>query len=495
MKLKSPYLLLQNSSGDVSATFGVFFDSFTKIAISVVLCLGTIGLSPNIVYKQILPGVSLALLVLHLAYYIQAKLMSKHHPHITALPAGLQSSCVFVWLLALMLPISLETHNPLLAYQVALLANFINGILFIVFGLLFVKFKSLIPRQVLLGVMAGTAFTWLTLNNIAVIFNHPISGVIPLIFLLIALITKLKLPISAVAISAIMGCVLAIMLGEIHPLHVMTLKWSLPSLYLFKLINPLLWHYIWSYLPLIIAFAIIDAISAIQIIEEAYISSIRFNPTITILISGVISSLSALFGNPFALGLFFGHSSWSEIKATYRYPVVIATMFALTGFCGLLAIIVHYVPDWISLSILIFIGTSTTALALAEIEAKYYVIVLIAFIPIMLEMVYTKISVINHSLNATALNLTIGGNGLFILSHGAILSSLFLASYFFYMLDKLYIRAIIMAIILLVLSTLGLIHVASPGFYLAAPMNYAYAFMIGVAFIIYYYDNHKTPML
>lgn len=483
MKLKSPYILLQNSSGDMSATFGVFFDSFTKIAISIVLCLGAIGLAPNIVYKQILPGVSLALVVLHLAYYIQARLMSKHYPNITALPAGLQSSCVFVWLLAIMLPISLDTHNAILAYQVALVANFINGLLFIAFGLLFVKFKSLIPRQVLLGVMAGTAFTWLTLNNIAMIFNHPISGVIPLIFLLIALITKLKLPISAVAISAIMGCILAIMLGEIHPLHAMSLSWNPPTLYLFKLINPLLWHYIRSYFPLIIAFAIIDAISAIQIIEEAYISTVRFNTTITILISGSISSLSALFGNPFALGLFFGHSSWVEIKATYRYPMYIAAMFALTGFCGLLAIIVHYVPDWISLAILIFIGISTTALALAEIEAKYYVIVLIAFIPIMLEMVYTKISVINHSLNSTALNLAIGGNGLFILSHGAILTSLFLASYFFYMLDRLYVRAIIMAIILLVLSVFGLIHASIPGVYLATPMSYVYVFMILVGYV------------
>ncbi|MFN7094412.1 MAG: hypothetical protein ACK4M7_03520, partial [Burkholderiales bacterium] len=87
-----------SSSGNSSAFFGVFFDSFAKIAISVSVLATQIGLTDVIVYQQIMPGLCFSLFILNFCYYYQAKRLSlRLNRVVTAIPCGLQANCVFVW--------------------------------------------------------------------------------------------------------------------------------------------------------------------------------------------------------------------------------------------------------------------------------------------------------------------------------------------------------------------------------------------------------------
>jgi AGZA family xanthine/uracil permease-like MFS transporter len=482
-------------SGDFSAVFGVFFDSFAKIAISVSVLINLIGLSNVIVYQKIMPGVCVSLALLNFSYYLQAKLMAKQTKiRITAIPSGLQASCVFVWLFAIMLPIATKTHNPILAYEVALVANLINAVTFSLGGVFLYRFRNLIPQPALLGSLAGCAFTWLTVNNIGMIFNHPISGVLPLIFLLAIFIGNFRLKVSPVLVGIILGSGLALCCHEIHPdIHFsQALYFSLPTFSLPAFNNVLVMHYVLQYLPLIVSFALIDAVSAVQIMEETKLSQDNFRPYQSILISGIISGASAFLGNPFAMALFFGHASWKKIKATHNYAFWVSLLFILISLFGFIDIIIAYVPDWVTLPILIFIGTSTTSLCFANIDPRYYSVLVVAIVPILIEMTYNKLDLIATQGHLTDLNSFLGGNGVQTLAKGSVLFSIGFASFLVYLIERKWGKAALISLIMLILSGIGFIHAVTPGFYLEAPMNIVYVVMLIICGAGYFINKGKV---
>lgn len=474
-------------SGNTSALFGVFFDSFAKIAISVSVLIGLIGLDSNIVYRQIMPGLCVSLFVLNIAYFLQALQMSKSLKYkVTALPCGLQASCVFVWLFAIMLPIASKTHNALLAYHVALVANFINAIIYTIFGFLLYRFKRLIPNQALIGGLAGSAFTWLTINNIGLIFNHPISGVIPLMLLLIIFIGKFRSRLSPVILGIILGSILAILTHEITPvLNLHNDGIIFPKIVNFNIVTSEVLSYVKQYLPLIVSFAIIDAISAVQIMEETSASGDTFNAYSSILISGIISGMSALLGNPFAMALFFGHASWKKMHATYNYALWVALAFLIIGSFGLASTVIAVIPDWVTLPVLIFIGISTTSLCFGMVEKKYFPIIVIAIIPILIEMLYNKLDVLATQGHINNLDKLLGGDGLQILANGSVLFSIGFSGLLVYIMERNWLMAIVYGLLMLGLSIFGFIHAHTPGWYLYAPMNVVYLSLI--CFCLYGY--------
>ncbi|MEG0713090.1 MAG: permease, partial [Niameybacter sp.] len=91
---------------DVDAAFGVFFDGFTKVIAGVGIMIGSIGLSSEIVFGTILPGLGLGVLILHLFTWWYGNVTAKrtNNPGIVAMPAGITAGRFFVWLSAIMLP-------------------------------------------------------------------------------------------------------------------------------------------------------------------------------------------------------------------------------------------------------------------------------------------------------------------------------------------------------------------------------------------------------
>ena len=465
-------------SGNASALFGVFFDSFAKIAISVSVLTGMAHLDNELIYQRIMPALCSALAILSFIFYWQAKMMSqKLNYKVTAMPSGLQASCVFVWLFAIILPVAAKTHNTFLAYQVAVVANFINALIFIVSGILLQRFKHLIPLPALMGGLAGTAFTWLTVNNIGLIFSHPVSGVIPLFLLLILFVGGFRVRISPVMLGIILGSVLAISLHEITPSYGFSYAFNLPTPMVNGFMDKEVFCYVEEYLPLIAAFAIIDAMSAMQALEESRIGGEAFNGYITILLSGLVSGASALFGNPFAMSIFFGHSSWKKMHADYNYAFWLGVVYLATGLFGLVNIIIAVIPDWVTLPVLIYIGISTTALSFAAIEQKYYSVLVIGIVPILVEMIYNKLDLLASDSHLIS-NQLLGGAGLAILAKGSVLFSMGFAGILIYLMQRRWFMAAIYSCILLFLSIIGFIHADKPGLYLHSQMNIVYISLI-----------------
>lgn len=484
-------------SGNLNATVGVFFDSFAKIAISIAVMTGAIHLAPEVIHHQVIPGVCFGLFLLNLAYYLQAKyMMTKSERNVTALPSGLQSSCVFVWLFAVMLPISSKTGNPLLAYHVVLVANFLNAIFFTIISVILIKCKKYIPKTALFSGLAGSAFTWLAVNNLPILVAHPLSGLLPLFIMLILMFAKYDKNIPLIMLGVIIGTIIALVTNEFtvnHDLINQGLYVHLPK-FAWLPLDGIVINYCIQFLPLIIAFAIIDAISAVQTLEEARLSDDKFNPYTSLFISGGISGLSAFFGNPFAMALFFGHSSWKRANATANYSLFNGFIYLLLAFSGVAQLLVAVIPDWVALPVLIIIGLMTTAVSFSALEKEEYILLVIGIIPILIELIYNKLELLGFQHNIDILS-DPAIHGMFILSKGSILFSMLITSMFYYVMKHRWMSSFICVIFLLICSTFGLIHSQSPQLVFFSTMNYFYICLAAILlFITVITKNARTKI-
>jgi len=485
-----------NNNANLNATIGVFFDSFAKITISIAVLSTSIHLPLSVISQQILPGLCISLFLLNYLYYRQArKLTFNLKRKVTALPSGLQASCVFVWLFAIMLPIATSTNNPLLAYKVALLANLINAIIFIIAGILLVKFLHYIPSPALFSGLAGSAFTWLAINNLPTLFEHPLSGLLPMLIILAIMIARIKINAPIIMIGIIIGTIIAIVTNEFkldisHNLHYFNLY--LPKLIPLDLSNTVIEH-CFKYLPLIFAFALIDAVSAVQILEESKLSNDKFNPYQSILISGIISGLSSLLGNPFAMALFFGHYSWKQQGADYRYSLYNGIIYLFIGLTGVALILINMIPEWVTLPILIIIGITTTSVSFQGLVKEEYILLVVGIIPILTELIHSKLELLalqNHIQNISQLS---GMNGLFILAKGSILFSLLLTSAFYYIMYKRWLHASFGFILLCLFASTGLIHSQTPGIHVFSLINYTYIICALLCLFMHFLYKQNEP--
>ncbi len=466
-----------NQNANLNATVGVFFDSFAKITISIAVLIGSIHLSPQIVHKQIVPGVCLSLFILNYAYYFQAKQLSKvTGKMVTAMPSGLQSSCVFVWLFAIMLPIATNTHNPILAYEVGLLANLLNAIFFIISGILLIRLKKFIPNPALFSGLAGAAFTWLAINNLSTLFDHPLSGLLPFFIILAINIANIKIKVPTIMVGVIIGTIIALITHEFSwsfntSSHLVGL--SMPHWVMLNLSKPVIDTTL-NYLPLILAFAIIDAISAVQILEESKLSDDTFNPKQSILISGIISGASSFIGNPFAMALFFGHYSWKQQGADHRYSLYNGVIYLILGLSGVAVLLINLIPDWVTLPILIIIGITTTAVSFNALESREYTLLIIGIIPILSELIYNKLELLALQNHIPDFIHTPGVQGLFTLAKGSILFSLLFTTMLYYIMKHKWLTATVCCLLLSFFTSIGFIHSQTPGDHFFSQINYVY---------------------
>lgn len=306
---------------DFDATVGTFFDGFSKILVAIAVLSGTLCISSDVIFGTMMPGIGLGVLLLNGFFWYDARREAKkrNQPGLVAMPAGLQAGRIFIWLFSIMVPVYVGTGDAMLAFNVGVFANFIAGFIFVL-GAIIIKFLlKVIPSSALFGALAGGAIVFLVLNPLIDMFQMPLIGWISFIVLLVIYLAKIntgKVPSAFIAIA--IGSAVAWILGNMDPAGIsvatQNLGFYLPKI-TFDMFNPTVMSEAMKYLPIIIVFTISEVITGIQAVEQAKECGDEFNPTRLLIAAGLISSISALFGNPFALALYWGYPAWKEIKA------------------------------------------------------------------------------------------------------------------------------------------------------------------------------------
>lgn len=458
--------------GDIDASLGIFFDGFSKI-LTASGVLMAFGIPASLILGKILPGIGLAVFVGNLWYFFEAhRLAAKEkRQDVTAQPFGLGASQLSGWLYLIIGPVYWQTRDPLLALQVGLAANLIGGFIEIIGGFAGPWIVKHVPQEALMGNMASSALVWLSVVGMAMVFDRPVYGLLPLFIIIIDYMGKAdrrfqKIPSGVIAVS--IGTIIAWSSGCLTTDNLIVsfseMGFYPPMPALKDLAAGL--KGILPFLPVIIPLQINNFLSTLQGLEAAKAADDAYPERSSMIMDGVSTITGAVFGSPFPTTVYFGHPGWKALGARSGFCVVNAVLYLFICTTGLTGVLMALIPTEAVMVLLIFVGFSVADSTFRSTDKKYYSVILLSMIPILFQYIQSMIGSAVQAAGSSIEALTaeqfaaysIPIQGIRYLGNGAFLSSLLLAGLLACVTDHHYGRASRFALALTGCSAVGLIH-------------------------------------
>ena len=475
---------------DLDASIGVFFDGFSQVIVAIAILVGTFGLDGGTVFGTMMPGVLVSVIVLNGGLWLYYRHIAKQRgdSNLTAIPAGLQAGRMFIWLFSIMLPVFNSTGDAFMAFKVGVLAHFIGGAVFIIGAFVVPKILKIVPAGALFGSLAGGAMAFLILQSMDGTLKMPLVGWLSLIVLFVIYLGKVNTKLPAALIAIVVGAGIAWATGS---MSFTTVTDSLANLN-FYIPNFTFWIFSGDvisntipFLPIVIVFSLNEVITGIQAVEQAKeCGDTHFTTTKPLVLAGAASMVGALFGNPLAVGLYWGYPGWKKMGSGTGYHLGIVVLYAIVGLTGLSAIITAFIPEAVVLPILVFVGISSYSQAFEVVKKKYYPAVIMASLPVVMDFVVDNIA--EGKLQ-----------GFLAFDPGSAFVGLLVGCVFVFIIDNKWLNAAITNVVALALTGIGMIH--SPGLLFTDTYSpdlgfvAAYSVLI-VAFLVLHFIkfNHKS---
>lgn len=485
--------------GDIDASFGVFFDGFSKILSATGIMLFVFGMPVDIVLGKVVPGIGVAIFAGNLWYFYEARELAKkeRRQDVTAQPFGLGASQVTGWLYLIMGPVYWQTGDAELAFQVGLASAFLGGFVEILGAFIGRWIVRHVPHSALMGNMASSAIVWLSFVGIAMVFDKPVYALLPLLIIVIDYLGKADkrfamIPSGLVAI--VLGTLIAWVGGYLTPQN-FTDSFSNIGFYppvfcgedIIKGIKGIV-----PFLPVIIPLQINNFLSTLQSVESAKAVGDAYPERRSMIMDGCSSILGSLFGNPFPTTVYFGHPGWKELGARAGFSLINAAVYALICFTGLTGVLMALIPTEAVMVLLIFVGFSVTSATFQGMERKYTNVVLFSLVPILFQYIQTLISSAVQAAGSTIgevgaqqfAEFSVPIQGIQYLGNGAFLSSLLLAGLLACVVDKRYFSASLFGVTLAGCSFIGMIHAESVSLLPPEGVLFGIVYLAAAAFLV-----------
>ena len=165
--------------GDLNAFFGLMLDNVTNLVLLTGILVGVYGYPAESVYRLMIPGTALGVLVGDAIYtWLAFRLARKTgRSDITAMPLGLDTPSTVGIAAAVIGPVYLETRDAVTAWQVGMATLMIIGIFKLALSFLGGWVRRRIPQAGLLGSLAGIGVTLLAFFPVMKIFSAPVAGI------------------------------------------------------------------------------------------------------------------------------------------------------------------------------------------------------------------------------------------------------------------------------------------------------------------------------
>jgi AGZA family xanthine/uracil permease-like MFS transporter len=465
--------------GDLDGFFGLFIDNLLQLFLIKALCVELVGLPITLVEQTILPGAAVSILLGNLFYSWQAiDLMRRTGRNdVTALPYGINTPSLIAFVLFIMAPVyhehletlksqaetaslslkELKTQAAAMSWRVGLFACLLSAVMETVGAFVGDWLRRFAPRAALLSALAGIAITFISMNFVFRIYEKPLIGLAPMLIVLIAYASRLKVPFG------IPGGLLAVGLGVglawafHHGLGIPLLRE--PVAYKFPICLPmpvpgdafgLLNDPVgWKYLSVIFPMGLFNVLGSLQNLESAEASGDHFETRPSLLANGLGSLSAALFGSPFPTTIYIGHPGWKGMGARAGYSTANGVAIALLCFVGGVTLIENVVPLEATLGILLWVGVIITAQSFQEVPRAHALAVAVGLVPSLAAwaqfLVETTFRVggvteIRDKFEAMAKN-DLYFQGLLALAQGFLLSSTLLAAIMVCVTDRKFLQA------------------------------------------------------
>jgi AGZA family xanthine/uracil permease-like MFS transporter len=493
-----PFKLPLWTRGDLNASFGFGINMLVNVLVLSGLMLFVVHLDGHDVNHVLLPALGIELLVGNLFYFYLARRLAlkSGRTDVTAMPYGPSVPHMFIVTLVIMLPIYLQTKDPIKAWEAGLAWAFIIGVIILIGAFVGPYIQKFTPRAALLGTLAGISITFVSMRPAAQMFEAAWIALPVFALIIIGFVSGVKLPgnfplgLAALLLGTAIGWIGGYMDADAVSTGFKEIAVGLPSLSVDRLINGL--DGISPLLATAIPLGIYNFTEAMSNVESAKAAGDDYNLRAVLLADGCGAIIGAGLGSPFPPAVYVGHKGWKEAGGRVSYSLAAGGVIALLCFLGLFPLLASILPIPAIVPVLLFIGLVIGGQAFGAVPKAYYAAVVLAMIPNLaswgaglientLAAAGTSVAKVGEPAlsNAGALHL-----GLATLGNGAVLVGMLLGAIAVFIIDRKFLWAAGYALIAAALSTVGLIHGAEVHWpkYEDVALGYAFVAVICVAF-------------
>jgi AGZA family xanthine/uracil permease-like MFS transporter len=380
--------------GDWNAFFGFGTNILVNLLTLTALLRFVVGFPDELVFGRILPAVGLMLFLSTSYYAWLAYDLARRtgRTDVCALPSGPGVGHMFIVVFAVMLPIKLQTGDPIKAWEAGLTWVAIQSFVLMLGGFIGPWVRRVTPRAALLGTLAGVSVTFISMRPALQMFLTPVIGLVCFAILMVNWFGGVRffrgLPAGLVALLA--GTVVAwgstVFDLNYGGLSLAGLGESITH-FGFSLPLPVFGHvfsgfeFLGILLVTAIPFGLYDLIEALDNVESAAVAGDNFPTTRVLCADGVVSLIGCLVGCPFMLAVYIGHPGWKAMGGRVGYSLATGVMVITLCWLGIVPVLLALVPVVAILPILLYIGMLIGSQAFQETPSRHAPAILLAMVP------------------------------------------------------------------------------------------------------------------
>ena len=497
---------------DFSAFWALFTDNLINLIVLAGVCQFVFNMPAEIVFGRILPGAAVAIMAGVAVYtWLAKRAAQKHGRDVTALPYGISTPVMFVYLFGVIGPIYWSTNDAMLAWQVGIGAGFMGGIVAGLGAIVGPWLKRVTPRAGMLGTLCGIALVFIGTVPLATVFEDPFIGFASMIIILWGLVGRFRLPfnIPAGLLALIVGTVVALGMGK-ATISFEGVGFYPPLPYIGDLIagiqhliaNPELFL-------VLVPVQIYNFIETMNNVESAEAAGDHYPVATCQVTDGVGTMIGAVFGSPFPTTAYIGHPAYKRMGAHTGYIIAVGLVIPFAAFFGLLAFLNNLIPVAAAAPVLVFVALSLITNTAHSVKTEHMAAVTIAMMPHVSSFLVTKWGSLMGALGATGVEglprlgdealtaalLQQGAHfeGHLALSQGAILTGLIWGAIVASVIDGRFRNAGGFALAACGMSLVGIVHSASLHWPSLSGVSMGY--LLAAAFLFIYPHFHKEGEL
>ena len=487
------------TKGDWNGLFGLGTNVLLNVIVLTGLCLAVVQIPTDTVYGRILPALGVALPLGNIWYAILAVRLARreNRSDVTALPYGPSVPHTVIVVFVVMLPVALESGDPLKAWRAGLAWAFIVGCIVLLGAFFGPIIRRFTPRAALLGALAGISITFISMRPAAQMWQAPWIAFIAFAFILVGWLGGRRMPLNApvgllaVAASTVVAWI-AVAAGWSDILVPSAVGDSLGNLALslpfptgdvitgLGDIAPLLA----SAIPL----GIYNFTEGMTNVESAAAAGDRYSMRQVLGADGLGAVIGSFLGSPFPPAVYIGHPGWKAVGGRVGYSLATGIMVALVCFTGLVGLFLAVFPMQALVPVLLFIGMVIGAQAFNVSAARYAPAIVLAMLPSIAEWAVGQIDNALAAAGTTSAEVgtdaLIGAgviyDGLKLLGQGSVLVGIILGAITCFVIQKRVLASAMTALIGAILSFVGLINAYEVGWNASPAVTLGYLFLAGI---------------
>ena len=476
--------------GDIDATVAQLGFNLAQMVIPVFL-LVPIGIPIAFSVGHLLPGYAFAFLLGSLGLTALAVRLRNRagRGDVTAHVYGNNVPAIIAYTLSIVLPVYLQTHDPIAAWQIGAAAVAWTGIIKLAAAPFAGLFRRFIPVPASMTVFGAAMYSYLALVLLQRIFDQPLVGIVALAIVAVSVlanvpITRYRIPPFIVAWT-IPLCV-GVAIGYVHPAWP-GVSLQLPFVASLAPLRGLLLAV--PYLSVVAPMAIYQILQDIAAVEGAAAAGDNYDARKVVACDGFATLLGGLAGSVITPVVYALHPPYKAMGARIGFAFWTPIIFLLVVMSGMTLFIAQLFPWPILAAMIAYVSVGVGMATLRRVGPKYWSVVLLGFVlpagavvaaAVNSALPALKLAAANPDVQA-ALNRSIYWRSVQGLGSGFLFLVLVVSAFVTELIDRNFGRASLWCLAGSVFSWFGLMH--SPVFHWGAEPSYGIGWIAAAAIV------------